>query len=236
MLGQLAAVAIGGAFGASLRYMVASGFYHWLGRAFPYGTLAVNLLGSLLMGIMVEILMAQRVAIAQEYRLAILVGVFGSLTTFSTFSLETVALLQQEAYGKALLNILANVLGCLLMVWLGLLLSRVLLWHAQGMLQFQGLAIPYALLLVNILGAFLVGFVTMILLEHIDLTLEYRAAVLLLVTGLFITLSSIYLLLLMIDGSAAPPAHPVSWLGLFAANALTCGLAIWGGVLAGECV
>ncbi len=236
MLNQLAAVAVGGAFGASLRYLIASGFYHWLGRAFPYGTLAVNLIGSLLMGLMVEILLAQRVAIAQEYRLAILVGVFGSLTTFSTFSLETVALIQQEDYGRALLNIFANVLGCMLMVWLGLLLSRGLLFQTQGVLHFNGMAVPYALILINMLGAFLVGVLAVILLQHTPMALEYRAAALILAAGLFITLSSIYLVLIIIDGSFAAPDQPLAWLLLFAGNALACALALGGGVLAGEYV
>jgi Integral membrane protein possibly involved in chromosome condensation len=81
-MNQLYAVALGGALGAVLRFLISTGVYQWLGRGFPYGTLAVNIIGSFLIGLMTEALVVQRVALGDEYRLAILVGVFGSLTTF----------------------------------------------------------------------------------------------------------------------------------------------------------
>ena len=85
-MNQILAVALGGAFGAVFRFLISSGVYQWLGRGFPYGTLAVNIIGSFLIGLMTEALLLQRVALSIEYRSAILIGLFGSLTTFSTFS------------------------------------------------------------------------------------------------------------------------------------------------------
>jgi len=63
-MNHLLAVAMGGALGAVLRFMVSNGVYHWLGRSFPFGTLAVNILGSFLIGLMTEALIVQRVAIS----------------------------------------------------------------------------------------------------------------------------------------------------------------------------
>ena len=123
-MNQLISIALGGACGAVVRFLMSSGLYQWLGRGFPYGTLAVNLVGSFLIGLLTEALILQRIAIGVEYRAAILVGFIGAFTTFSTFSLETIYLLEQGSFGKAGLNILVSVLGCLLAVWIGLLLGR----------------------------------------------------------------------------------------------------------------
>ncbi len=83
-MNQLIAVALGGACGAVVRFLMSSGLYHWLGRGFPYGTLVVNVVGSFLIGLMTESLILQGVAISLEYRAAILVGFIGAFTTFST--------------------------------------------------------------------------------------------------------------------------------------------------------
>jgi protein CrcB len=95
-MNPLIAIAFGGACGAVLRFLVSSGVYQWLGRGFPYGTLTVNVLGSFLIGLLTEVLVLQRIAITMEYRSAILVGLFGSFTTFSTFSLETLLYCDNE--------------------------------------------------------------------------------------------------------------------------------------------
>ena len=89
-MNQLISIALGGACGAVVRFLMSSGLYQWLGRGFPYGTLAVNVVGSFLIGLLTEALILQRIAIAVEYRAAILVGFIGAFTTFSTFSLETI--------------------------------------------------------------------------------------------------------------------------------------------------
>ncbi len=118
-------IAFGGAFGAVLRYGASSSVYALLGRGFPYGTLFVNVAGSLLIGVL-SILMLERMSIGPEWRAAVLVGVLGSFTTFSTFSLETLNLLEQGEITTALLNMVASVLLCLMAVWLGVIIGRQL--------------------------------------------------------------------------------------------------------------
>lgn len=117
------AIAGGGAAGALLRYGMGNLLISMFGRTFPLGTLAVNVLGSLLIGVL-YILMAERWALSEAWRLGMLVGVLGSFTTFSSFSLETLQLLEEAGAGPALLNILLNVVLCLAACWLGLWLAR----------------------------------------------------------------------------------------------------------------
>lgn len=119
---NLVAIAIGGAVGALLRFWVSSGVYYILGKEFPYGTLAVNILGSFLMGFL-YILFLERV-ISSELRAIVLIGLLGAFTTFSTFSIETMNLLLDGEQTKALLNIFLSVSFCLLATWLGMLLAR----------------------------------------------------------------------------------------------------------------
>ena len=116
-------IAIGGAVGAVLRYSASISLYSLLGRGFPYGTLFVNVTGSLLMGLL-SVLMLERFDIAPEWRAAVLVGVLGSFTTFSTFSIETLNLLEQGDLMRAMSNIVLSVLVCLAAVWFGVLIGR----------------------------------------------------------------------------------------------------------------
>ena len=118
-------IAVGGAFGAVMRYAASSGVHALLGRGFPWGTLFVNVTGSLLIGLL-GILLLERMNLGPEWRAAILVGVLGSFTTFSTFSLETLNLLEQGDWLSALSNVLLSVTLCLLAVWLGVSLGRQL--------------------------------------------------------------------------------------------------------------
>lgn len=94
-----------------------------MGRGFPYGTLFVNVTGSLLMGVL-GVLMLERFDAAAEWRAAVLVGVLGSFTTFSTFSIETLNLLEQGDVMRAVANIVLSVLICLIAVWFGVLIGR----------------------------------------------------------------------------------------------------------------
>ncbi|MCU7935430.1 MAG: fluoride efflux transporter CrcB [Candidatus Thiodiazotropha sp. (ex Dulcina madagascariensis)] len=122
---QLIAIAAGGAAGALFRFWVSSGVHGLLGRGFPYGTLAVNVLGSLAMGFL-YVLLLERTTVSPELRGALLIGFLGAFTTFSTFSIETLNLIEQAELLKAGLNILLSVSACVLACWLGLALGRQL--------------------------------------------------------------------------------------------------------------
>lgn len=108
-----------------LRYGASLGVYSLMGRGFPYGTLFVNVSGSLLMGLL-SVVMLERFNVGPEWRAAILIGLLGSFTTFSTFSFETLNLLEQGDVMRAMLNMAASVLICLAAVWLGVILGRQL--------------------------------------------------------------------------------------------------------------
>jgi len=122
---QIAAIALGGAVGALLRFWAATGVYQWLGRDFPWGTLAVNVVGSFLMGVLI-VLFLERSMVSPEARAAVLVGGLGAFTTFSTFSIETVTLIEQAYYLRAFVNALTSVALCLLACWVGVILGRTL--------------------------------------------------------------------------------------------------------------
>lgn len=124
-MGQTVAIAAGGAVGALLRYWVSTGVYAVLGRGFPYGTLAVNLFGSLAMGFL-YIWFIDRMAVGVEWRAAILVGLLGAFTTFSTFSIETFNLIEEGAVLRAGVNVAVSITLCLAAAWLGVVLAREL--------------------------------------------------------------------------------------------------------------
>ena len=114
---------MGGAIGAVLRYGASLSVYSLMGRGFPYGTLFVNVTGSLLMGLL-GVMMLERFNTGPEWRADVLVGVLGSFTTFSTFSIETLNLLEQGDVMRAVANIVLSVLVCLVAVWFGVLIGR----------------------------------------------------------------------------------------------------------------
>ena len=198
-MNHLIAVAIGGAFGAVMRFFVSTGVYQWLGKGFPYGTLAVNVIGSFLIGLLTEALILQRVAISLEYRSAILIGLFGSFTTFSTFSLETLYLIEQGNHIKAALNVFISVCACILAVWLGLLSGRTLFLYSGGVVRWMGWVFPYAIIIVNIMVSFLIGIIAAVLIQKAAISIEERAAILVILVGAFITVSSLYLILYLIE-------------------------------------
>ena len=111
-------VAMGGAVGAVLRYGISSGIYSWFGRSFPYGTLVVNVIGSFAIGLL-SILLVEKFEVPHEVRLALVVGVLGALTTFSTFSWDTLDLMEQGLMQRAFFNVLLNVVICISAAWLG---------------------------------------------------------------------------------------------------------------------
>ncbi len=120
---QILAIAVGGSLGALLRYGVANGVHAVLGRGFPYGTLVVNVSGCLAMGVL-YVLLVERLALSPEWRAALLIGVLGAFTTFSSFSMETFTLFEEGEWVKALMNVMLSVSLCLAAVWLGVLAGR----------------------------------------------------------------------------------------------------------------
>ena len=112
-------VALGGAGGASLRFFISQLMLNWLGKGFPFATLAVNISGSLVMGILYA-LIEQGIIEVGVYRTLIGIGFLGAFTTFSTFSLDTLLLIQQGDIFKAMINIVLNVTLCLLAAAIGM--------------------------------------------------------------------------------------------------------------------
>ena len=122
---QTLAIALGGAVGAVARYWASTGVYGLLGRGFPYGTLFVNVLGSLVMGLL-YILLLERMSVGPEVRGILLIGFLGAFTTFSTFSIETLNLIEQAAYAKAIVNTLVSLVACVGAAWLVVLVGSSL--------------------------------------------------------------------------------------------------------------
>ncbi len=120
---QLAFIAAGGATGALMRYWLSNGIYALLGRGFPYGTLTVNVVGSLSMGF-IYVFMIERMDVSVEWRAGLMIGLLGAFTTFSTFSIETLNLLESGEQLKAAMNILLSVTLCILGCWLGMVIGR----------------------------------------------------------------------------------------------------------------
>lgn len=125
MTGQLVAVAIGGAGGAVMRWLMASGIQKMAGGAFPWGTFAVNAIGSFLLGFLFVYLIERSTA-SELVRLALTVGFLGAFTTFSTYSLESIRLLQEGALALAFGNVMGQVVVCLTLTWLGIQLARAI--------------------------------------------------------------------------------------------------------------
>jgi CrcB protein len=119
-------VAAGGALGSVLRYLVATAAIAWLGPTYPWGTLAVNLAGSFLIGL-VQQAAVEALLIGEDARLFLTTGLLGGLTTYSAFSYETVVLLERGAWWPAWLNIVVTTVACLMLCFLGLSTGRWLL-------------------------------------------------------------------------------------------------------------
>ncbi len=121
------AVAAGGAMGAAARYSVAQLAIRWFGTGFPWGTLFVNIAGSLLMGMIFEALTFSRISLPSPLQLFLMTGILGGFTTFSAFSLEAVTMLSQRDYFSALLYVGGSVVLSLIGVIAGILLVRLVL-------------------------------------------------------------------------------------------------------------
>ncbi len=118
--------AAGGAIGAAGRYLVGLGAVRLLGHGFPWGTLIVNIVGSLIMGALIEAI-ALRYSISNEMRTFLTTGILGGFTTFSAFSLDFAVLFERKAYGLAGLYLGASVFLSILALFMGLWLARTVL-------------------------------------------------------------------------------------------------------------
>jgi fluoride exporter len=120
---SLLLVMLGGAFGAGARHLVGRATLGLFGPNFPWGTLAVNLIGGLLMGLLAGGLFRFGES-GEQWRLLLGVGVLGGFTTFSAFSLDVMLMLERGDWGVALGYILVSVVGAVAAVALGLGISR----------------------------------------------------------------------------------------------------------------
>jgi len=119
-------LAIGGTVGTLLRYLL-SGFVSNLTKGiFPYGTLLINLIGAFLIGIFWG--MSARFEFSYEIKVFLFFGIFGSFTTFSTYTLETINLFQDGEIKLAALNLIISNLGGLVLVMLGMMTARFLMY------------------------------------------------------------------------------------------------------------
>lgn len=120
-----ATIALFCAGGGLTRYYLSGWIHSLLGRSFPYGTFAVNVIGAYLIGLIMESGLRSTL-IPDTLRVGLTVGFLGGLTTFSTFSYETFALMEDGQFLVAFVNILASVAVCLLFTWLGIVTVRSL--------------------------------------------------------------------------------------------------------------
>jgi fluoride exporter len=118
-------VAIGGASGSVARYLTGIAMTRWLGTAFPWGTITVNIVGSFAIGLLAE-LVARKLSAPMEMRLLLVVGFLGGFTTFSSFSLDTLSLIEKGEGLGALAYVGASVILSLAAAFGGLALGRSL--------------------------------------------------------------------------------------------------------------
>lgn len=117
-------VAVGGLVGSVGRYWIAGWVQNMNGSAFPFGTLAVNVLGSFILGLVMALAL-ERGLLSADVRILLGTGFCGGFTTMSTFSYETLALLQYGSPADALSNVGLTLVTCLISVWLGTLTGRL---------------------------------------------------------------------------------------------------------------
>ena len=117
-------VALGGAVGALARYMVGVGAMRFIGAGFPWGTLIVNVVGSLIMGLLIAAF-ALRYSVSNEMRAFLTVGILGGFTTFSAFSLDFAVLMERKDYGLAVLYLGSSVGLSILALFVGLSIARI---------------------------------------------------------------------------------------------------------------
>lgn len=115
-------IALGGGLGAVARHLVSEASKRYAGAGFPYGTMTVNILGSLLMGLLIGWLVTKQGG--ENLKLFLATGFLGGFTTFSAFSLDAINLLERKAYTPLMLYIGGSVLVAILALWAGLMIAR----------------------------------------------------------------------------------------------------------------
>jgi len=120
---QVLYIGLFGGLGCIARYLASGLTYQLVGRSLPYGTLLVNVLGSFLLGLLMT-LGLRSALFSPELRLGLTVGFMGGFTTFSTFSYETLRLLEEGSMWQAGINIILNIVLCLLFALLGVMVAR----------------------------------------------------------------------------------------------------------------
>lgn len=118
-------ICLAGAIGTGARYLVAVWMAPAAGTGFPYGTLFVNVTGSFLLGLLMQLSLSTQM-ISADMRLIIATGILGGFTTYSTFNYETLALLRENAWGVAVANAAATLIGCLAAGALGIGVARAI--------------------------------------------------------------------------------------------------------------
>jgi CrcB protein len=118
-------VSLGAAFGGAARYWLSNFVYKFFPAIFPYGTLAVNIIGSFILGFIIFVF-DERELINNQLKIFLTIGFCGGFTTFSTFSLETLNLLRDSQYFLALLNIILSVVFCIAGVFLAYIVSKII--------------------------------------------------------------------------------------------------------------
>ena len=120
-------IAIGGAIGSMARFGGSSLVANWFGQTFPWGTMIVNISGSFVIGFFATLTGPDgRVIISGDFRQFVMIGVCGGYTTFSSFSLQTLNLVQDGELASAGVNIVGSVVLCLAAVWLGYVAAQAL--------------------------------------------------------------------------------------------------------------
>jgi CrcB protein len=122
---RIVAVFIGGGIGAILRYWLGGSVYRFMGADFPYGTLLVNVLGCFFIGFLAYNF-EERFVIQPWLRSFLAIGLLGGFTTFSTFSIETIALLQDGSYLRGIANVVYSLFIGLGATWFGITIGRLL--------------------------------------------------------------------------------------------------------------
>jgi CrcB protein len=124
MIGEYFWIALGSALGGMARYFCSGVAARWFGETFPWGTLIVNVAGSFIIGFFATLTGPDgRVFIGSTARQLVMVGICGGYTTFSSFSLQTLNLMQDGEWAYAGANVTASVLLCLVAVWAGHMLA-----------------------------------------------------------------------------------------------------------------